>query len=120
MPVTMRIARLSPCSCGGHALVHLAEPGSDRRARMRVSLDTGRCILAEGVELPTAASRAIDALVHILRQVEMSPDALVIDRRDSRLRVRLRSATPLEGSSLDIDPDTGLLLAAQLRLPIMV
>jgi hypothetical protein len=101
-------------------MVHLAEPGSDRRARIRVSLDMGRCLLAEGIELPTAASRVAAALVDVMRQLEVAPEALVLDRRGTTLAVHLRSATPRGETNLDIDPDTGLLLAARLRLPIMV
>lgn len=101
-------------------MVHLAEAGSDRRARLRVSVETGRCLLAEGVDLPSAASRVAATLVDLMRQLDATPNALLLTRHDATLSAHLRSATSQGETDLEVDPDTGLLLAARLRLPIVV
>lgn len=120
MQVVMKIARLSPCSCGAHTLVHLAGSESDRRARLRVSVDAGRQLLVEGAELPSAAGTMMRALVDCFHQLDISPEALLLERSSAGLACRLRSSTPRGSEHLEIEPDAGVLLAARERLPIIL
>ena len=120
MQVVMQIARLFPCSCGAHTLVHLAEAGSGRRARLRVSVDAGRHLLAAGAELPSAAGTMVRVLVECLRQLGVQPEPLVLERTGSEFTSRVRLSASRRLEHLEIDPDAGVLLAARQRLPIVL
>jgi hypothetical protein len=116
----MKIGALRPCPCEQHAWVVLHPATRGTHVGLRVHQSFAGLLRPQDQDVAEAARRTLDGVAAIVGSLGHRPIAVVVDRENGRLRVRLRLAAGSAETDIECEPGVALLAAEHLDLPILM